>query len=308
MLNIRTLAALHETVSMMDKGKAEDSDEASSVSDSPKPLTYLPFPPVMKVYYQWNIAGLYSFHVCGANQQDRLFAVKVHTGYSLKKPLYEKQGLYLYNGPTTDHPFLAAVGDDSGILRNLPVNNNSRIYLPALKSSGLTKEMMRGYITPDKHVGFRFSIEVGTNMQFQRQEFVWKKINNSERDDNTEHGGFKLFFLPSDHEQKAPSGETSNQGASPSSATVSEDEVLAVFEWRRWITSPKHPFDLKLVGAGLSGKLGERWTLMVLITALRLWELHVHGRTQKGSVAVAGVIGPKEKAGHKLTEEAPKKE
>ncbi|KAI0430339.1 hypothetical protein F5Y09DRAFT_341757 [Xylaria sp. FL1042] len=294
--------ALREALLMMDKCKAEDSDEGSSMPDSTMSLAYCPFPPVMKVYYQWNLAGLYKFHVCGTNQEDRLFAVKVHTGYLMKEPLREKQGLFIYNGPTTDHPLLAAVGDDSVILRTFPINNNSRIFLPGMKSSALTKEMMRGYITPDKHVGFRFSIEVGTGLKLHRQEFVWKNINKSERDDGAEHGGFKLFFLSSDHEQNTANGESSKQGASTSSATVSEDEALAIFEWRQFLKSPKHPFDLKLVGAGLSGKLGERWVLMVLITALRLWELHARGKSQKGSVAVAGIIGPKEKAGPKPTE------
>ncbi len=58
----------------------------------------------MKVYYQWNLAGLNTFHVCGANQQDRLFAVKVHTGLSMGGPLRSAQGVYLYNGPTTNDP------------------------------------------------------------------------------------------------------------------------------------------------------------------------------------------------------------
>ncbi|KAI0805290.1 hypothetical protein GGR55DRAFT_287684 [Xylaria sp. FL0064] len=232
----------------------------------------------------------------------------MHSGYSLKKPLYEKQGLYLYNGPTTSHPLLAAIGDDSSLFRTIPMNNNSRIYLPALKTGELTKEMMRAYITPDKHVGFRFSIEVGTGLKLHRQEFVWKTINKTERDEDAEHGGFKLFFSSSNNEQNTSSGESSSQGASTSSATTSSDEVLAILEWRRFLTSPKHPFDLKLVGAGLSGKLGERWTLMVLITALRLWELHARGKSQKGSVAMAEVIGPKEKAGSKSTGEVLKEE
>ncbi|KAI1306365.1 hypothetical protein F5Y03DRAFT_140509 [Xylaria venustula] len=279
---------------MADKRTVGDSDEDSSVSDVTMSLLYRPFPPVMKVYYQWNLEGLSTLHVCGENQQDRLFAVKIHTGYLMKEPLREKQGIHLYNGPTRDAPLLAAAGDDSVFLKTCPLDNNSRIFLPARKMSGLVKEMMRAYITSDKHVAFRFSIEVASGRKLHRQTFEWRKVNKHERDDSTEHGGYKLFSLPSDPED-APNGESNSQGAS---AAAAEDEVLAIFEWRHFLTSPKHPFDLKLVGRGLSGKLGDRWTLMVLITALRVWELHGRGKSQKGSVTVAGKVGRKDKSVH----------
>ncbi|KAI0490468.1 hypothetical protein F4859DRAFT_458125 [Xylaria cf. heliscus] len=278
---------------MTDKREARDSAD-SSVSDMPMSLAYCPFPPVMKVYYQWNFAGLTTFHVCGADQQDRLFAVKVHTGYIMNEPLRDRQGLFLYNGPTTKDPLLAAIGDDSILFRSFPVDNNSRIYLPARKSGGLTEEMMRGYITSDKHVAFQFSVEIGSDLKTYRQTFEWRNIHKSERDDTTEHGGFRLFLLPPRLAQTALNEEKSSQSASTSS--TSEDGVVAIFEWRRFITSPKHPFDLRLVGKGLSGEFGERWTITVLLTALRLWELHVRGKTQRGSVAVAEKIGSKDKS------------
>ncbi len=148
-----------------------ESGEGSSVSKMPTPLVYCPFPPVMKVYYQWNLAGLNTFHVCGANQQDRLFAVKVHTGLSMGGPLRSAQGVYLYNGPTTNDPLLAAAGNDSGFLHAIPVNNNSRIFLPDRETGGSTWEMMRAYITSDKHVAFRFSVGIGSGLEMHRQTF-----------------------------------------------------------------------------------------------------------------------------------------
>lgn len=285
---------------MADKDALGDSDRDSSVSDMPSSLAYRPFPPVMKLYYQWSLAGLTTFHVCGADQQDRLFAVKMHTGYSMKEPLGPKQGLHLYNGPTTNDPLLAAAGDDS-VLSTFSLNNNSRIFLPARRRRGLSQEMMRAYITADRHVAFSFSLEVGSGKKRRREVFEWRNIEKSERDESTEHGGFRLFRLPPDPEQNAPGGGgSSSQGASTSSAAAaaaaSTDDVVAVMAWRRFLASPKHPFDLKLVGAGLGGGiLGDRWTLMTLITALRLWELHQRGKTQKAPVAVAERVGPKEK-------------
>ncbi|KAI0505762.1 hypothetical protein F5B22DRAFT_651440 [Xylaria bambusicola] len=275
------------------------------MADEPS-LPYCPIPPVMKIYYQWNSEGFYTFHVCGADQRDRLFAVKVHSGYSMSAPLHVNQGIYLYNGPTTKFPLLAAAGDDFPLLSSLPVNNNSQIWIPARKSNGLVTETMRAYLTQDKHAAFRFSTEIMSSKRMNRQPFEWRNINRSERgEDNTEHGGFRLFLL-TELDQNTPSGKGgsgrnssdqgesgSSQSTSTSSAAASKDEVVAILEWKSFWTSPKHPFDLKLVGRGLS--FGERWNTTVIITALRLWELHGRGKSQRGSVALAEMVGPKEK-------------
>ncbi|KAI1346497.1 hypothetical protein F5Y01DRAFT_321701 [Xylaria sp. FL0043] len=256
-------------------------------------LAYCPLPPVMKIYYQWNPKGLYILHVCGADQRDRLFAVKVHTGYSMSAPLHLNKGIYLYNGPTTEAPLLAAAGDDFPLFPSLPLNNNSQIWIPARKSNGFTAETMRAYITQDKHAAFRFVTEIKSCKKLCRQPFEWRNINTNERvDDGAEHGGFRLFLL-SELDQNTPSGEGGSQGTSTSSPAASQGEVVATLEWRSFWKSPKHPFDLKLVGRGIS--FGDRWTITVLITALRLWELHARGKSQRGSVALAELIGPKEK-------------
>ncbi|KAI0814124.1 hypothetical protein GGR55DRAFT_634089 [Xylaria sp. FL0064] len=258
------------------------------MADEPSP-THCPLPPVMKIYYQWSPKGLYIFHVCGTDQRDRLFAVKMHTGYSMSAPLHLNQGIYLYNGPTTKAPLLAAAGDDFPLFPSLPLNNNSQIWIPARKSNGFTTETMRAYITQDKHAAFRFSTELKLCKKLCRQPFEWRNINRSERgDDGAEHGGSRLFLLSEldqnmPHSESSSQGESSSsQGASTSSTAASKGEVVATLEWRSFWTSPKHPFDLKLVGRGIS--FGDRWIITVLITALRLWELHARGKSQRGLV------------------------
>ncbi|KAI0408528.1 hypothetical protein F4802DRAFT_618652 [Xylaria palmicola] len=279
---------------MADRGSFDKLDGASIASGIPTSLTYRPFPPVMKVYYQWNLAGLTTYYVCGADQRDRLFAVKLHTGYSATGPLGARQGLHLHNGPTTTAPLLAAAGDDS-LFRRSP-NNNSRIFLPSPETGGLAEETMRAHVTPDKHVAFAFAIEVGVGGDVDRARFEWRNIEKSERDESTENGGFKLFHMAPEREQSTSGGESGGRGAATSSAvTAQDDAVVAALEWRRFLTSPKHPFDLRLVGDGVDGGFGNRWTLMVLTTALRLWELHQRGKTQRAPVAMAGLVGPREK-------------
>ena len=41
-----------------------------------------------------------------------------------------------------------------------------------------------------------------------------------------------------------------------------------------------HAFTLEVVD-GQSGALGGRWTLMVIVTAIRLYTLHVKGKTSR---------------------------
>ncbi len=47
-----------------------------------------------------------------------------------------------------------------------------------------------------------------------------------------------------------------------------------------------HPFELRFVGAALSGSLGERWAFTAVITGLRLWWLHAGGRANRKTAAV----------------------
>jgi len=43
---------------------------------------------------------------------------------------------------------------------------------------------------------------------------------------------------------------------------------------------------LELQGAGRTGELGDRWALMVVMTALRIYWLRSYGKTGKGAVRV----------------------
>ncbi|KAI1145132.1 hypothetical protein F4825DRAFT_444682 [Nemania diffusa] len=254
-------------------------------------VAYCSIPPSLKIYYQWNISGLKTFFVCAADERDRLFAVEVHTSYSLSGPLGIRPGLHLYNGPSTKAPLLAAAGEPSiGSKNALSFNNISQILLPGLKSSDLVTETMRAHITPDDHSAWQFCIEVGDGAKMRREAFEWRRVKKTERDDDTHNGGFKLVKLgPSLEGEAIASSSSHNRGIISSSAEElyeARQEVLAIFSWNKFISSPKHPFDLQLMGSGRSDEMGERWVLMVLITALRLWYLHVNGRTKQGVVSV----------------------
>ncbi|KAI0409479.1 hypothetical protein F4802DRAFT_145432 [Xylaria palmicola] len=273
---------------------SEDSDVSSSITKLPPPLLYRPFPTAMKIYYQWNLAGIKVFHVCGTDQHDRIFAVEVHRGYSMSAPLGVFPGLYLYNGPSTKDSRVAAFGQEHG-LHGLTLNNENVIYFRRGGSSPWKWEAMRAHTTPkpDHNVYFRFGLDVGRGKHRRRETFEWRRVKRSERDDSTQNGGFKLLWLSLDPEHSGQEGGGSSQSAATDG---DESEVVATFSWHSFLTSPKHPFDLTITEDAQFTKLGERCTLMVLITALGLWWLHAQGKTRRGPVAVREKVEGKGKS------------
>lgn len=81
-------------------------------------------------------------------------------------------------------------------------------------------------------------------------------------------------------------GSSCSKGDDDSSLTGDDGEVIAVLTLTRSWAKIKHPFSLELTGSALSGALGERWTLMVVITVIRLCMLNSHDRASKTSISV----------------------
>lgn len=264
-----------------------DYENQASTSHTATSSPYRQFPPVMNAYYQW--PSIKTFNLCGATKEDRLCVVEMHTGYSGTSPLGLKAGLLLHNGMSTKDPILAVAGDESQFAaRVYAFNANSAIMLPPLEARAshraMTTEIMRPSATSDNGVTFVFSIEVGEKLQ--RERFEWRKFKKGDGDEASP-GGFKLLRLSSSFKKTDTStGGSSSKGDCSSSPTGNDCEVVALMTLTRSWAKMKHPFSLELTGSALSGALGERWTLMVVITAVRLWSLNVQGRATKTGIAV----------------------
>ncbi|KAI1402529.1 hypothetical protein F4819DRAFT_454251 [Hypoxylon fuscum] len=253
---------------------------------------YRPFPPVMKAFYQWNLSGLKVFYLCGpSGEHERLFAVEQHLGLSFSGPLAVRPGVILYNGTSTKDRILAAASDESlAGSRPYTFNPNTIVLLPprAPGSKFMVRETMRARAIGHK-VTFQFSLDVGLEEKTRRETFEWRKITKAEKDEEAEQGGFKLLRVPS-----APSSGGSNRAMASSASSVTtvdnESEVLALFAWTKTFSNLKHPFTLELKGNGLSGALGEPWTLAVVVTAMRLWMLHQYLKTNMPIVAASDKI------------------
>jgi hypothetical protein len=237
----------------------------------------------MNAYGQWT--KLKAFNLCGATEKDRLYQVSLHTGYSASAPLGTRPGVLLHNGMSSKDAVLAASGYDSQA-SFYSFNNQSVVLMPPLPGAAVlgefVTEQMPAIVRGDLLV-FSFSIEVGSGGGTTREKFEWRKFKSGV-DANNKEGGFRLVRLPSSVSTKL--GEEKDTAASSSPVGTDDDgEVVACLAWRKLFPTFKHAFTLELLGRGQSGELGERWSLMVVITALRLWALRANRKTSKSAIA-----------------------
>ncbi|KAL0469381.1 hypothetical protein QR685DRAFT_285162 [Neurospora intermedia] len=242
---------------------------------------YRPFPPVINLYGNFSgvIDAVTTLKLCGADKSDFLYVVEIHHGLTPRGPLHFRPGLYLRNGTGTKAPILAAAGDeDREPLLMSTFSVKSLIMLPpppdveVKNPRDLVTEIMYAKKTSDGTVSFRFSIEVGLKMK-SREEFEWRKLTGKDKT-NTQHARFILVRPP-----------PSSTSAASSSSTQEEIEILADLTFCN-VMSVNHLFVLELKGAAASGEMGDRWTLMVVVTALRLYWLRCYGKTNKSVVGI----------------------
>ncbi|AEO63644.1 uncharacterized protein THITE_2109177 [Thermothielavioides terrestris NRRL 8126] len=262
-------------MSTADGASLDDEDRRAPNRLPPAFAGYRPFPPVLNLYGNPSgvIDALTTLKLCGAAKSDLLYIVEVHHGFTPRGPLHFRPGLYLRNGPSTDAPILAAAGDEAReplLMSTFSVK--SFIMLPPLDLEAnprdMVTEIMYATKTSDGAVSFRFAIEVGPKMKC-REHFEWKKAG-------TDNGHSRYILVRLDPRAASPS---------PAPSAQDESEVLAELLFRN-VMSWNHLFTLELKGAGGSGAMGDRWTLMVVVSALRLYWLRVYGKTNKSVVGI----------------------
>jgi hypothetical protein len=205
--------------------------------------------------------ALSTLKLCGATQDDFLYLVELHFGYTSRGPLKSGRGYYLRNGTTTKDPVLAAVGDEAGAAPGgfvttvlLPPLDTAKSSLPSQGEEDLVPEVMRsrgGAEGQAQGLACRFWVEVGVE-GLRREEFEWRMEAKGEG-------------------EKGPRFALVRLGGGQAVA-----ELVFTSAW-----SMKHIARLEMVGVGLTGELGERWALMVVTTALGLYWLRQHGKTRK---------------------------
>ncbi|KAL6856831.1 hypothetical protein J3F83DRAFT_763817 [Trichoderma novae-zelandiae] len=227
-------------------------------------LYYRRFPSTMTIKACWSR----NFTICDSISNEAIYLAKFHPfGLYCTKPLGARAGFILHNGVSSNDVVLAAAGDITVFeQRANPFSNKSHILLPPLPKNDKTQasqqptvmETMTGKLVAEKGTVFRFSVETGRAMQ--RQNFEWRRFA---RDDSWE-----LVRYSSSSRKVLPKGE-----------------IVAILSWAPvLLASAFDPFNaqavgtLQLLNSLESYALGERCTLAVVISALRLWHLRIRGK------------------------------
>ncbi len=262
------------------------------------------FPAKMEIYLYWSSAK--HFFICSETEQEKLFCVEIHLGYSKKGYLGHRPGYYLHGGPSPDDPVVAAIGYESIMASRIAeFNSDSIVVMPPYDafdpySMLMTLETMEAHTTPDRRSVFAFSIQAGKRML--RERFEWRQVRKGE-DSRAPIGGFKLVRAPANKSataaegaaKKGAEGAAADGGAAPLPPQAVDDSPLAIFSWTRgWFGLANifstHPFSLEFVDGAEKGPLGGRWALMVVVTALWMDNLHKMGRTNYWSIRMGELL------------------
>lgn len=212
-------------------------------------------------------------------------------------------GIYLHNGLDKKCSIVAAAGDVSQwAARPYAFNPHTIVMLPPINpraaTSSFVREHMHGIMSKKHGVVFRFSVEAGEKAT--RQRFEWRKRSGKDKDkDQDIDKGFSLYRFSRSSKtgkglERADSEEDSDYiDSSEGEDLVNDDDLyqdgeeIASIKWISLGSSITHYFTLEMKGSAVSGLLGDRCMLMVVITALRICTLRIQGRTTKMTMMVA---------------------
>ncbi|KAI1846667.1 hypothetical protein JX265_009030 [Neoarthrinium moseri] len=220
----------------------------------PASRTNRQFPPSFNAYYQKKLSM--TMHL-GEHREQPLFAVKMHSGWR------GKPGIVLHGGPSSDDPVLASAVNKSYWSRHTTVT------LPPLPDSPSEScsEFMQTH-TSLKTLTYKFAVEVGDGPNAHREDFEWRHSRGAEIRGLDKHSwGWKLARLGA-----CSQGSGGERNERSLGETSDGKEVVAVWAQNSgWSLTKAYKFEF--VGAGLTGEMGERWALMAVITALRIWHI-----------------------------------
>ncbi|KAI1460812.1 hypothetical protein F4805DRAFT_344873 [Annulohypoxylon moriforme] len=232
------------------------------------------FPPAFNMYRTSKL-GAKNYSI-GEHQNAPLYAVVLHSGFS------GNPDIVLHNGPHDNRPPLAAV-EKSGW------SGRGTVYLPpAPGSSSYSGGKVTGAAEERFETGggfghktYVFSIETGVGAGAQREMFEWRHSSGrAVKGLEGRGGGWKLCRLATG----PPAGVEGGMFVQGGDRGSDGREVVAVWAWASG--SLTKTFKFQFLGSGASGVLGERWAIMAVMTALKIWD--IERRARQSAAAGAG--------------------
>ncbi|CAK7243979.1 MAG: hypothetical protein STHCBS139747_005513 [Sporothrix thermara] len=193
----------------------------------------------------------------GEHQHTPLYAVRMRPVWQMTNPV-----IALHNGPDPETaPLLAAVDYVS-------LSDHMSITLPPpLSYRGTGSTAVRLEIVLSWSHYYTFTMEVGTDLRnVHRETFEWRhSYGNAVAALGGAREGWKLVRMSTAPLLGAPRPH-------PAPGFMSSDgrEVVAMYSDARMSMTKQLKF--AFVGTGLTGALGERWSVMAATSALAIWE------------------------------------
>ncbi|KAI0838012.1 hypothetical protein F5Y06DRAFT_269569 [Hypoxylon sp. FL0890] len=217
-------------------------------------------------------AGFSKTFYLGEHADQPVFAVTMHSGLT-SKPLLE-----LHSGPKGSDPIIATANNEKrwssgrttviqilpGAISSLSGADSASGSSP--ESSQETQKIIMKQTNILKNVTYPFSIEVGLGKDLHVENFEWRGSRGGEVQGLDKYTrGYKLVRLG--REGAGEGGERSTRAAN---TTSDGKEVVAVFAHNTsW--SMNKVFKFQFLESGATGVLGDRFALIALMTALKIW-------------------------------------
>ncbi|KAI0383989.1 hypothetical protein F5Y04DRAFT_233773 [Hypomontagnella monticulosa] len=244
------------------------SQPTSPQTSFPSPSTPQKFP-VSWTLYRGPGSGTLLLKADSSNgPSPPLFAVSQTPNPSAGQP-----NLTLHEGPSTDAPALATGERHKTFTGGI----HSVISLPG-SGSGISPEEPLRTLVSWPHISYAFDVDVGTadpsgkNLgRLRRETFEWRHSAGSAITWlGAASTGWKLLRLSAD----PPPGLKTEEWSFTGGGEFSSDgkEIVAVWADARRSQGPDGCMKFKFLGTGASGVLGERWTVMAVMSALRMWQ------------------------------------
>ncbi|CAG9957067.1 unnamed protein product [Clonostachys rosea f. rosea IK726] len=215
-----------------------------------------PIPPVLQGFYQRKLVTG-TFHL-GETSDHPLYAVSVQSGWGCSPP-----GVTLHSGPTNKHPVLAKAADETGSTHNAL---NSVIQMPPLPGAHQASVENLHAAVDRETATFQFSVDVGYAHDLRREFFEWRKIET----------GHEMGILPPQFESGFKLVRMGSGGV------FRQPEVVATIAFYDGRTMTL-PFILQF-----HSSLGDRWAIMVIVTALKIWALNIQGKATASYISAQG--------------------
>ncbi|KAI2605181.1 uncharacterized protein GGS25DRAFT_419057 [Hypoxylon fragiforme] len=136
------------------------------------------------------------------------------------------------------------------------------------------------------HVSYRFSVQTGTGKDLRTEDFEWRQSRGEEVRGLNKHAGYgwKLVRLSGNNAEQGGGGGGSDRTKRAVGWTSDGQEVVAAWSHNNsW--SANKVFKLQFLESGATGVLGDRFAVVALMTALKIFHHEVVMHMVAASVA-----------------------